>query len=86
MSFVFDDPLDRRVAPIEAQRSLPIANRLYRPGRLSDSGLCIWWPADDGDASFGAHLGEVFRDSKTAPYAILTTPPDPDLEQHGRGA
>ncbi|WYZ36347.1 hypothetical protein EsH8_XII_000097 [Colletotrichum jinshuiense] len=107
MSIVFDDPLDRRDAHVEAQQRLPIANRLYRPGvflipaynlqfaavisnYFADFGfpsnvkICIWWSADDGDANFRAHLGQVFRDSKTALHAILTTSPDYNLDQHCR--
>uniref|UniRef100_L2FHF0 Uncharacterized protein n=1 Tax=Colletotrichum fructicola (strain Nara gc5) TaxID=1213859 RepID=L2FHF0_COLFN len=32
MSIVFDDPLYRRDAHVQAQERLPVANRLYRPG------------------------------------------------------
>ncbi|KAI8295977.1 hypothetical protein K4K59_004314 [Colletotrichum sp. SAR11_240] len=47
--------------------------------------ICIWWSADDGDANFRAHLGDMFRDGKTALHTILTTCPDCNLEQHCRG-
>ncbi|KAJ0358757.1 hypothetical protein COL26b_014467 [Colletotrichum chrysophilum] len=108
MSIVFDDPLNRRDAHVQAQERLPVANRLYRPGVFlipaynlqfaavvsnyfvdfgfpSHVKVCVWWSADDGDANFRAHLGQVFRDGKTALHAIFTTFPDCNLEQHCQG-